>query len=365
MSEIPGVSSVLNATFAIQSLPGTSKVIGIVANAAQGTALAKYVITSYAEAVGTFGEDTAHTAMASMLKVCFQNGRGLRVIAIPAAIPTDALTKATATDYENALAKLLEEEMPYFIICDSEDSGVHAKIKAHVTSANAENMERVAIIAGAKQTNVSTIVTAAEAVNSEGVIYLDNVPVADDGLTELPGYMLTAAFAAVAAREVAADPSLPLTGLELMGFGGVAVKRPLADLETLITGGVTPIIYEGGKVSILRAVTSRTEDGSGNTDLTWQEATTKFIADAIMQGIRAVYKTPAYQRARNSENKRSSIKTDAVTYLEAKKLDEWIDSYTEPEVIKDPTSPTRAIMSFSFNVGDPLNQIIINANMEV
>ncbi len=360
MSERPGVYSTLDASKAVSALPGTAKVIGLIANAKQGTKGKKYVVTTYSDAERTFSIDAAYTHMTGLLYQLFKNG-AKRIIAVPAAIPANAEGIATDQDYQDALDALLEEEAVQIVVCDSTAATVHAKIKTHVGDASADRKERIAIVGGPAQ-EASAAEAAAEAINSGRVFYVDPTPLAEDGVTELSGAYMAAAVAAQVAINV--DPAMPLTGVVLKGFGGLKTKRSGDEIEALISAGVIPIESFNGEIQIVRAVSTYTKDAQGVEDTLWQELTTVLIADDVISSIRNDL-ARNYKRAKNSDSKRSSIKTRVTTILEAKMRAEIIEFYTEPTVEKNPDKPTQSDVDFGFDVMDPLNQIHINAHMTV
>ncbi len=361
MSERPGVYSTLDASKAVSALPGDAKVIGIIANAKQGTKGDKYVILGYADAEKTFGTDSEFTDMTNLIYHLFKNG-AKKVIAVPAAVPTSTETKATDADYQSALDALLKEEAVQIIVTDSTELTVHAKIKTHVEDASADTKERIAVVGGASGKTATEVVTAATAINSSRVVYVDPAPLADDATTQLSGAYMAATVAAQIAVNV--DPALPMTGVELKGFGGLEVKRTGNEIEALLGGGVTAIETINGRIQIVRAVTTYTQDAGGNPDTTWQELTTTLIADDVITTVRNALAVK-YRRAKNSEAKRSSIKTEVATILESKLNAEIIEEYTEPSVTKNSSNPTWCDVDFGFNVMDPLNQIHISAHMTV
>ena len=95
---------------------------------------------------------------------------------------------------------------------------------------------------------------------------------------------MAAAAAAVIAGE--SDPSVPVNGAVLAGFSGLSASYDDTQVDTLVTGGVTPLECVSGEVSIVRGITTRTTTG-GAADKTWRELTTVRIVDDVIPALRA------------------------------------------------------------------------------
>ncbi len=82
------------------------------------------------------------------------------------------------------------------------------------------------------------------------------------------------------------DPSVPVNGAVLAGFSGLSASYDDTQVDTLVTGGVTPLECVSGEVSIVRGITTRTTTG-GAADKTWRELTTVRIVDDVIPALRA------------------------------------------------------------------------------
>ena len=352
-TKLPGVYSELDASRAISLLPGSAHVIAIVSKFDSKIATPeeiakiagkKYVVTSYKDAKDTFKEDST---LSELCRVAFLNG-AQKIIAMPIG----------DTTYKSAFEELSSEEAVRIVICDSNVSTDLKELKTHVESASENRNERIAVIGAEENDDATAVAREAADFRSNRIVFVDPAPLDDEDVA-LPGCYMAAAVAGQIAASASNDPAMPLTGAELKGLSGLSAKRSNSDLEALITAGVSPVVTENGMISIVRAITTKVAD-----DGIWTEVTTTLIADDIICSVRNSL-AAGYRRAKNSEQKRSNIKTDVITILEEKVNKQIIASYTEPTVRQKFGESDKVEVEFGFNVISPMNQILISASLVV
>ena len=303
--EHPGVYSSYDASSVIGGKK-TARILGAAAVSTTGTANEVVTLTSYAEGVSAFGEDAEGTVgMAALLAALYRNGA--------AVVKAVKVSAATPTGYEAAFAAL-EQEAVDVIVCDSTSVDVQLKLRASVEKASGAQRVRMA-----------------------------------------------AAAAAVIAGE--SDPSVPVNGAVLAGFSGLSASYDDTQVDTLVTGGVTPLECVSGEVSIVRGITTRTTTG-GAADKTWRELTTVRIVDDVIPALRASLRA-RFVRSKNTAQVRAAIRSQVMVELENKRAQEIIDSFGEVSVKASEDDPTVCLVEFSFAVAHGLNRIYLSAHITV
>ena len=327
--ERPGVYSVYDAS-GVTTAGRAPKVIGVAA------------LTRYSAGVEAFGEDAAAApGMSTLLKLLFQNGAStVEAVRVDEAGDTAA--------YQAAFAALADREVQV-MVCDSSDLAVQKALKAAVEAASGARKERIGVIGGSGDT-AAELVTRAAAINSERMV-----------LTAPGDVRMAAAAAAVIAGE--SDPSVPVNGAVLAGFSGLSASYDDTQVDTLVTGGVTPLECVSGEVSIVRGITTRTTTG-GAADKTWRELTTVRIVDDVIPALRASLRA-RFVRSKNTAQVRAAIRSQVMVELENKRAQEIIDSFGEVSVKASEDDPTVCLVEFSFAVAHGLNRIYLSAHITV
>lgn len=129
--ERPGVYSVYGASSLVRG-SGGRKTVGLAAVNTKAEAGVIQTITSYEEAVSTFGSQADSQDMAELIRVILLNGAAA-VVAVPV---------ANAEGYEAAFAALSGMEDLSVVVCDSTDQEVQQKLRDSVTAASAARRER-------------------------------------------------------------------------------------------------------------------------------------------------------------------------------------------------------------------------------
>ena len=293
--EHPGVYSSYDASSVIGGKK-TARILGAAAVSTTGTANEVVTLTSYAEGVSAFGEDAEGTVgMAALLAALYRNGA--------AVVKAVKVSAATPTGYEAAFAAL-EQEAVDVIVCDSTSVDVQLKLRASVEKASGAQRERIGVVSGGASETVAKLVERAGKLNSERMV-----------LTAPGDVRMAAAAAAVIAGE--SDPSVPVNGAVLAGFSGLSASYDDTQVDTLVTGGVTPLECVSGEVSIVRGITTRTTIG-GAADKTWRELTTVRIVDDVIPALRASLRA-RFVRSKNTAQVRAAIRSQVMVELENKR----------------------------------------------
>ena len=326
--EHPGVYSSYDASSVIGGKK-TARILGAAAVSTTGTANEVVTLTSYAEGVSAFGEDAEGTVgMAALLAALYRNGA--------------AVVKAVKVS--------AEQEAVDVIVCDSTSVDVQLKLRASVEKASGAQRERIGVVSGGASETAAKLVERAGKLNSERMV-----------LTAPGDVRMAAAAAAVIAGE--SDPSVPVNGAVLAGFSGLSASYDDTQVDTLVTGGVTPLECVSGEVSIVRGITTRTTTG-GAADKTWRELTTVRIVDDVIPALRASLRA-RFVRSKNTAQVRAAIRSQVMVELENKRAQEIIDSFGEVSVKASEDDPTVCLVEFSFAVAHGLNRIYLSAHITV
>ena len=342
----PGVYSSYDAS-SVVSGSGGGKMVGLAAVNTVAQAGEVHIITSYDKAVAVFGSEGE---MAELVRLALKNGAS----AVAAAAAADG------SDYQAAFDALNATEDISVLICDSTSVEVQQKLRDSAAQASQTRRERIAVVAGAKDESVDTLIARAAELNHERVVLV--APGAVDGQgASASGLWVAAAVAGAIAGET--DPAVPLGGAELLGLHGLALNYEDKDLDRLILGGVTPVEQVGGAVTVVRGITTRTTTG-GAVDSTWRELSTIRIVDDVIPALRSALRSK-FRRAKNTEQSRGAIRAQVVLELENKLAREIITGYENVAVTADSEDPTRCLVDFSFTVAHGLNQIWLTAHITV
>lgn len=144
---------------------------------------------------------------------------------------------------------------------------------------------------------------------------------------------------------------------------GLSASYDDTQVDTLVTGGVTPLECVSGEVSIVRGITTRTTTG-GAADKTWRELTTVRIVDDVIPALRASLRA-RFVRSKNTAQVRAAIRSQVMVELENKRAQEIIDSFGEVSVKASEDDPTVCLVEFSFAVAHGLNRIYLSAHITV
>jgi phage tail sheath gpL-like len=352
---IPGVYSEVDASAAVSSVSSNDSVIGIIATASTGVDNKPIAPTSYDDAVAKFGSESN---LVKLMKVAMQNG-GNKFILVKAGVDSTSGN----TLYQEALDALELEEAVNIVLIDSTNSTDHTLIKTHCKNASDNRRERISFVGYAAGVDISTVNQNAANLNS-GRMYIGFPNLLDVNGTEQSGIFTAAAIAGAVAAEF--DPSMPLTGVELNGFFGLAKKLKDSEMESLISAGVIPLEVRSGSIRIVRAVSTYTKSDSGAADITWQELTTTRISDYIFKDLRNRLSVK-FSRAKQNQKARDAVKSEVLTGLKTYEILEYIENVTNNDVSIqiNPTNPTRSDVVFKYDVVAPMNVIHLTGHLVI
>lgn len=337
----PGVYSAYDVSSAGGGRRG-NMAVGIVAQGSSDNMGTLCRVTRYEEAVGLYG---ASAKITELVRLALLNGAGA----------VSCVEVVSEDMYVTAMALLGTVEDVTVMLCDSTRLGVQQDLREAVVEASKGRRERIGVIAGESNETATAMVTRVASINSERIVMLAPPPAGANGIS------LAAAFAGALAAEP--DPAVPMSGVALKGVGPLARRYRENEVDQLILGGVTPLEEEGGIVSVVRAVTTKTKVGQ-TPDSTWRELTTVRIVDDVIPSIRNELKVK-FRRAKNTEQTRGAIRSQVVMALERKRDQEIIDGYGQVTVTAKEEDPTVCLVEFSFAVAHGLNQIWLSAHITV
>jgi phage tail sheath gpL-like len=229
-------------------------------------------------------------------------------------------------------------------------------MKNAIETASEHSKYRIGVVEGAGA--VQELVAAAGDLNCERMVLC--APAEGPADTALPGAVAAALAGLIASGS---DPALPLNGAALYGLSGLSSGFADADINALVQGGITPVENVGGRISVIRGITTRTAT-AGAPDSTWRELTTILIIDDVIPTIKNSLQS-RFSRAKNTAQTRGAIRTQVIIELENKLAREIIDSYDNVTVKASETDPTTCEVSFDFTVAHGLNHIRLTAHITV
>ena len=201
----------------------------------------------------------------------------------------------------------------------------------------------------------------AQKLNCERVVFVGPQVYVTGETAAQDGCMAAAALAGALAAE--RDPALPLNGLELAGLTGVTAVYSDTEYDALVAAGVTALECEGGRVQVIRALTTRSKTG-GSPDKTYRELTTMLILDELIPAIRTALRTK-FAHAKNNVLTRKAIRNQVVLELEERVEREIIEDYDKLTVTAAQDDRTTCVVEFEFTVVQGLNRILLTAHMNV
>ena len=345
--ERPGVYSSYDAS-SIMARGSTERVIALI-GVAEDAEAGLYTLRSYSEAKEAFGEESE---LGRMAKIAYQNGAGT-VLASPVASDTLAA-------YQAALALVFAEKQAGFCVVASALETVHKALRDAVEEASGQKGECIGLI-GLRAPGIKDLTDRAAELNSERMVLIGPDVYVWGEQSASGGFMAAAALAGVLTDQ--SDPALPLNGQVLRGVTGVSAMYEETQIDALVTGGVTVLECYGGKVSVLRGITTRTKTG-GSADTTFRELGTILIVDDVIPAIRKSLRAK-FTRAKNNALTRNAIRNQVIVELEDRIAREIIESYDNLTVTALESDPTTCVVEFSFTVVHGLNRIYLTAHINV
>lgn len=342
----PGVYSDYDAS-SVTATGAAQRIVALIGASAVDAGV--YTLSSYASAKETFGEESQ---LAKMLKLAYENGAGT-VMVYPVA-------NDSAQTYAAAVAAILQEKKANYLVLGAVSETVQTAAKAAVEAAAGQKGECIAFCGMGAATSAQ-LIARAEALNSERMVLLAPQVYLTGEDTLSDGCMAAAALAGALCASY--DPAEPLNGQILRGLSGVGAIYDDTAYDALANAGVTVLECEGGEVSVIRALTTRTQTG-GVSDLTYRELSTMRIIDEVIPTLRTALRS-RFTRAKNNAVTRKAIYNQVVLELEDRVAREIIDGYDNLRVAADSTDRTVCVVEFEFTVVQGLSRIHLTAHVQV
>ena len=344
--ERPGVYSDYDAS-SIVAVGTAQRVIALIGVSSAQAGV--YTLTSYAGAQDVFGADSQ---LGKMLKLAYQNGAGT-VLAYPVA-------EDSAAAYSPAVSAILAEKRPSLCVLGSALEAVQTAFCTALSGAAQQKGECIGFC-GMGAATAAQLGARAQKLNCERVVFVGPQVYAAGETAAQDGCMAAAALAGALAAE--RDPALPLSGLELQGLTGVTAVYSDTEYDALVAAGVTALECEGGRVQVIRALTTRSKTG-GSADKTYRELTTMLILDELIPAIRTALRTK-FAHAKNNVLTRKAIRNQVVLELAERVEREIIEGYDKLTVTAAQDDRTTCVVEFEFTVVQGLNRILLTAHMNV
>ena len=344
--ERPGVYSSYDAS-SIVARGSTERVIALIGQAEAKAGL--YTLNSYSEAKEAFG---AQTELGRMAKLAYQNGAGT-VLASPVA-------EDTLEAYKAAMALVFAQKQASFCVVASAQEAVHKALRDAVEEASSQRGECIGLV-GLCEPELQTLTERALVLNSERMVLLAPDVFVWGEEESAGGFMAAAALAGALTDQ--SDPALPLNGQVLYGLTGVSRMYEETQIDALVRGGVTILECYGGKVSVMRGITTRTRTGESE-DATFRELGTVLVMDDVIPAIRKSLRAK-FARAKNNALTRNAIRNQVIVELEDRISREIIEGYDNLSVRALEADPTTCLVEFEFTVVHGLNRIFLTAHINI
>lgn len=344
--ERPGVYSQYDAS-SITATGRSTRIMALVGVSDAPAGL--YLLTSYASGKDVFGADSQ---LGKMLRLAYLNGAGT-VLACPVA-------EDSAEAYTEAFKRVFAEKRASFCVVGSAREDVQTALRDAVEQVSNQRGECIGFC-GMEQPDDAALTSRAAVLNSERMVLLAPDVCMDAEGTMEGGCMAAAAMAGALCDQ--SDPALPLNGLVLHGLSGVSKVYTDTEYDALAQGGVTAAECIGGKVSVIRALTTRTKTG-GASDTTFRELSTVLIIDDVIPSIREALRAK-FTRAKNNALTRKAIRNQVVIELEERMEREIIDGFDDLTVTAAENDASACVVEFSFTVVHGLNRIRLIAHISI
>lgn len=316
-------------------------------------------ISGVADAKAKFG---SLSKVPEFVRIAIANGvtniKGMMVGAIPADYASVALA------YTAAFAESMRDDTVKCIVLDTNDATVLSALSTHLDTAEVEDMFRYSASAPDVIANDAAITTFASTLNNKRIFVPSSLFV--DAEQSALGGVYAGLGLCCAIMTQTNDPALPLNGVEILGFGGVNRILLSSQKSALVSGGVVPMYTsQSGNPTIHRLVTSCTEINEV-ADATWQEGTTVFIADNVLESVETDIRN-RFKRTKNVARIIKAIRDAIQNVLEVKEGLEIIENFDKNtiSVIKDPADLYGALADYTFDVVTPLYTVTIRQHMKL
>lgn len=293
----------------------------------------------------------AGTPLAEVAELLF--GAGLQQFTVYS-VTNEAKDAAAHTA---ALEALSEAGQMDLVVIQNTAQEVLEAAKAYAEQ-RSENQKEMLVFGGCLG-NASASAKLGKAINSPRVVlsYGTAFPAGSE-----TGSAFLGALSLCAAVAVLEDPSVSLTGWELPGIAKIT-GATYAQVETLLEAGVTPLTQTGDGAEAVRILTTCTSL-EGNPSRSFTPINTILIIDTVMKALRQSLAS-FLRGAKNSAQTLSAVASQ-ITVLLGDFLDRGIiTGYGAPKVYCEPDDPEVCIAQVSFTAAYLINQIHIQAQIQL
>lgn len=315
-----------------------------------------YTVYGTSDMISYFGESSPFV---EMVRIMISNGVNfMKCINVGVVTEVDKGTK-----YGDALTASLSDKTVEGIVLDDFHTDILTKLKVHLDLAEDENMPRYCCVGGEVGVTNTALGTLASSINHKRVFTV-GPNVVDDNNEEKHGIYTAAGLMSLIMTETD-DPALPMNGVTIKGYHGVARVSLASEKDALVVAGVVCLYDYNDKPAVWRLVTSKTMDGE-TPDRIWQEGTTVFIADDVLDSVLSRIRLN-YKRTKNVPRILDAIKTDVIDVLKIKNDLEIIHDFDKSTVtvIQDPDDLYGALVDYEFKVVTPLYTITVRQHMSL
>lgn len=317
-----------------------------------------FSISGTDDAKAKFGEDSP---VVKMVRILITNGvDNIKGMVIPKhGLETEYATVSDA--YSHSLNVSLGESSVKCILCDTNEKTVIMAVKTHLTLAESNDLFRYAVFAPDSTKTTQDELTAFATEIDSSRIFVPGPAVVDTSANVLTSGVYAMAGLTSLIMTETSDPALPMNGVSILGLGGVNRNVIMSERKILADNGVTALYTDAGYPTVHRLVTSAKTDKA-----IWQEGTTRFIADDVLESVETTLKAN-FKRTKNVARVLDAIKTTVKGVLETKAGLEIIEDFDAStlSVVKDPEDMYGALVSYDFDVVTPLYTITITQSMKL
>lgn len=309
-----------------------------------------FSIAGTADATAIFG---ANSIIPKIVRILILNGvDNIKGIIVPTA------SGAGGTELADTLEVSLQDKTIKCIITEDNAQTTISAVKDHLVVAESNDLFRYAVFSPSEADNANQdkLIAFAKKISSDR-IFIQPLLTMDGKLADP---QVSAAGLTSAIMTETDDPALPMNGVGMLGFDGVGRLMLDAEMKALGNGGVTSVYEDGITPTIYRLVTSIQDD------LVWQEGSTRFIADYVLEKVQTMLRSN-YKRTKNITRILKAVRDDIKVTLEGIEALEIIENFDESTltVIKDPGDLYGALVDYTFDVVTPLYTIKINQHMKL
>ena len=352
-NKVTGRTDTTGALTTIPIAPKSLIIVGTATGQTTKTAKTIFTISGTADATAAFGG----TIASEIVKVLISNGvDNIKGIIVPSG----------DTGLEDALEATLADKTIKVILCLDNSTDTITAVKDHLTIAESNDKFRYSVFAPSSDSTADqdSLAGFAKTVASNRIFIPGPSLLKSNGTANADPQVVAAGLASAIMTETG-DPALPMNGVQLMGFGGTSRILLDAEMKALASAGITALYADGTTPTIYRLVTSAVGT-DGTADPVWQEGTTRFIADYVLENNSELLRAN-YKRTKNVARILESIKDDIKINMSKMEAAEIIENW-DPNtltVIKDPDDNYGALVDYEFDVVTPLYTITINQHLKL